>query len=133
MKIKYGDYFEIDTKTNQLEFVGERATTLKEAWRISLDKWQILSTVSLAGKGTLINSSVSTCGLCQLYGPHFMCDGCPIALDGHILCAHTPYLDCRSDKPLKESQAAAKAELKYLKKLYKKEKNKRKMNDGCVA
>ncbi len=116
MKIKCGKYFQIDTNKKYLCFVGKQPTTAKEAWRITLAKWRILSSANKY----LSHSSVLTCGLCMFYIKN-ECEGCPIAQDGHIYCSDTPYSGYSKLSKVDEILVAAKAELKYLKKLYKKE------------
>ncbi len=79
----------------RLRWHGAPATDMRQAFRIALNKWQILA------KNTYISGCLSggasTCGLCHMYwenGVHGYCGECPIKKStGQILCRQTPCED----------------------------------------
>lgn len=63
----------------------KRATTIKEAWDKTLEKWQ------LKMDGWNSKGAVKTCGLCNLYWGGFFCVDCPIRnMTGESQCENTP-------------------------------------------
>ena len=116
-------YFEVRVSERyeeaRLVYTGEKPTTIKGAWKITEMKWFILSVVTVPGDFILDQGDSQTCGLCMLFSNG--CSGCPISSDGHPGCVgDTPYRDYLETTTLKEAQQAARAELKYLRRLKKK-------------
>ena len=98
-----------------LEYTGDYPLTQEEAWRITLQKWEIISELEVDGNVLLRNGGMATCGLCM----YFTCWNCPVNKDGeHGNCVDTPFQDYIVARDPKRAQIFAKDELAYLKDVY---------------
>lgn len=81
---KYLKYFTIHH--GSLVYTGPAPATRKEAFKISLAKWWILTRPETYTFNLISEGAQDTCGLCMKYYEH-NCIRCPIYLDtGHETC-----------------------------------------------
>ena len=102
-----GDYCALVSHLN-------KPKSLEEAMRHSIAKWEFLATQNqYTGEG-----GTFTCGLCRFYmeRSRMSCGKCPVAEDGYIGCAGTPYDDYGYGN-IKET---ARREVEFLKRIAKK-------------
>ncbi len=77
------EHTEVDR--DELYWSGVQATTLREAFEISINKWQCIVNNPSLGSG-----GIATCGLCHMY-VNSECQNCPIAKKtGATYCEQTP-------------------------------------------
>ena len=97
-KHAYADDFRLEG--NQLAYTGPEPQTRREAFAISIAKWETIK--DIVGRGAPLNfneGGTSTCGLCLLYmnddaDCHACCNACPIFVrTGQSLCRRTPFVD----------------------------------------
>lgn len=101
-------------KDGHLKWHGVHAKSRREAFEISINKWQIIVN---GNPPVRIEGSFNTCGLCHLYFWEENCGTCPVAEAGYISCEGSPYDDWHRS----ESREAAQAELDFLIDLARKE------------
>jgi len=95
----------------------QRKRTMTQALRASIDKWKAVVLYVSAGFSVL-DGGPDSCALCRKYF-HKDCKGCPVSKKtGRAWCGKTPYRQW--DKSGQTSLRAAKAELKFLESLAKK-------------
>ena len=94
----------------------------KQAWEISIEKWNLL--YHLCKQGKLIDDGgTQTCGLCTLYFYSYEdeCERCPIKKAGYPACEGTPYKEYRTaveKGSLELAKQAAAGEIEFLRNLY---------------
>lgn len=103
-----------------LTYSGEVPDDVKIAMDISIRKWRVL--VQLCKDDECVyDGHNETCGLCMWSD---FCQDCPIALGHHNDCRDTPFWEydqAYDDCDVQEMLKAARRELAFLKRLYKKE------------
>ncbi len=112
-----------DEKQNPiLNCLLPRITSDRQAWEVSLEKWNVIYTLNL--NGILIeDGGPQSCGLCKMYfyGHEDECEECPLLAAGYPGCENTPYKEYQKAIQLHDLDLAtrsAKQEIFFLRRLY---------------
>jgi hypothetical protein len=115
-------------ENNRVVYTGRRPRSLKQAFKVTLGKWEFIIKTLKEGKAVYGTGGTATCGLCLL--SHNNCNACPIAKKtGYWSCLGTPYdeieglqdkillLIVRMQARMRQLQKKAEAELAFLQQL----------------
>jgi len=98
-----------------LEYNGPKPKTAKEAFLISLAKWEFISKHPTPAQ--LDDGADATCGLCMYFVD---CDECPIGKKSKERCLCTPYEEYAESFENDVARKYAKQEYDFIERLYKK-------------